>query len=873
MALVHWSGVAFALALSVSGESLSDYVLTDTGSVNGGNTFPGVTLPLGMVKLGPDLYTGHDSYSGYASDGVLMGFSMLHESGTGGAPKYGVVAQLPVNQSIGNPLADWRVGRSQADETEVGHYRFYMASGIVAEMSATQKAGILKYSFPQNSTPSVLVDVAHVLPSYRGQGLEQHYLGGRIQVHGGADDLSYTGYGVYDNGWNRAEPWKVYFCGRFDNTAHFMTFSGNTSADITASTYSPQRSRESTTDHVGAVFSFSDRQVTSRIGVSFISENQACENLDNEIPKGTTVAEVRQAARQEWETQVLGKITTTDTNVTKKQQLYTALYFSNLLPTNKTGENPKWNSTEPYYDDIFTFWDTFRCTTSLFHIIQPTAYEEFIRSWIDIWRNEGFMSDARSSFFNGAVQAGSNVDNVFADAYVKGVRGKIDWVDGYNALLTDAELVPPNNNDPRDTHGSTKEGRGALPDWLKYGFITRRFTRSVTRAVEYSVNDFAVAQVAAGLGHVSEAEKYLKRSRNWRNHWNPAMSALGHSGFLAPRDEQGFIDQDPLSCGGCYWGDDYYQGLPWEYSFNAHHDINTIISFAGGKERFVDRLELMFKPNTVPGNGQFGHTIFNPGNEPSFGSPYLYNFANQQHLSVKRSRAIAKSYYSPTPAGLPGNSDAGAMESWLLWNMLGLYPMTGQTTFLVGSPWLEDVTLHLGGGRELHITARNGSEDAFYVQALRVNGRPWNQSWVTWDNVFAQGGSLDFVLGSEPVQWDIGMTPPSPGTEIDNNVELLIKDEMKPVSEKPVSRLLAAVIALASVSVAVNLVSAVVGYCQRKKQRTMMAALSHLSDKELLIKRDADVAACNNAEIPLCQREGGPDGQGRWQKIVAQWWL
>lgn len=166
------------------------------------------------------------------------------------------------------------------------------------------------------------------------------------------------------------------------------------------------------------------------------------------------------------------------------------------------------------------------------------------------------MSDARSSFFNGAVQAGSNIDNVLADAYIKGVRGKIDWVDGYNALLTDAELVPPNNNDPRDTHGSTKEGRGALPDWLKYGFITRTFTRSVTRAVEYSVNDFAVAQVAAGLGHVAEAEKYLKRSRNWRNHWNPDMTALGHSGFLAPRNETGFIDQDPLSCGGCYWGDD-----------------------------------------------------------------------------------------------------------------------------------------------------------------------------------------------------------------------------------------------------------------------------------------------------------------------------
>ena len=278
------------------------------------------------------------------------------------------------------------------------------------------------------------------------------------------------------------------------------------------------------------------------------------------------------------------------------------------------------------------------------------------------------------------------------------------------------------------------------------------------------MNDFSLASVAAGIGQFSQFEKYYNRSHNWRNHWNPDMKALGFSGFVGPRNETGFIPQDPLSCGGCYWRDYYYQALPWEYSFNAHHDLKKMISLMGGDDAFVDRLETTFKPNTVGGNGQFGHTIFNPGNEPSFTTPYLYNFVNRQDLAVKRSRFIAKSYYAPTPNGLPGNSDAGAMESWLLWNMIGLYPMTGQTTFLIGSPWFSDLKIDLGDGKSLKITSTGGDEDAYYVQSLKVNGKQWNKSWLSWYDIFANGGTLDFVLGDTPANWATGERPPSPGS-------------------------------------------------------------------------------------------------------------
>ncbi|KAJ8108749.1 hypothetical protein ONZ43_g6330 [Nemania bipapillata] len=527
--------LAFALAAAASlchGLDLTQFVLPNMGDVNGGNTFPGVSLPLGVVKIGPDLYTGSDSYSGYQSTGNFIGFSLLHESGTGGAPKYGVVSQMPVLGSISNPLVDLSINRSTADVTRLGYYKSTLFNGITVELGATGKAGMYQYQFPEgHGASNVVVDVSHVLSSYRGQGLGQNYLGGNITVTTTSSGIRYTGAGSYNNGWNRAPKWTVFFCGSFDQPATFKTFLGSDATGTTLVNYGTSASQSSTA-RVGAIFTFNSTSVTSRVGVSFISSSQACSNLDREIPEGTALSTLETNVKSAWADGVLSRITTTDTaNTTKLQLLYSSLYHFLLIPTNKTGENPLWVSKEPYYDDIFTFWDTFRCGTPLLHVLQPTFYEEFIRSTIDIWRFAGFMPDARSSFFNGASQGGSNADNVLADAYVKGVRGAINWDDGFAAMVTNAETVPPNNNDPRDLSSSTKEGRGALPDWIQYGYITTKYGRSVSRAIEYAVNDFSLYQVATGLNNSTAAAKYLQRSRNWRNQWNPSLRGEGRSAF------------------------------------------------------------------------------------------------------------------------------------------------------------------------------------------------------------------------------------------------------------------------------------------------------------------------------------------------------
>jgi putative alpha-1,2-mannosidase len=328
-------------------------------------------------------------------------------------------------------------------------------------------------------------------------------------------------------------------------------------------------------DRIGAIFSWassSPSQIKSRVGISFISITKACAFKDSEISTwnlNTTVS----SARDEWNRDVFSKIrvsTSPSQNKTNLILLYSSLYFMHLMPSDRTGENPLWDSVEPYWDDFYTLWDIFRNTVSLYHLIQPTYYESMIRSLINIWRHEGFMPDGRSGNYNGLVQGGSNADNVLADAYVKGLRGSINWTDGYAAMVTNAETQPFNTFSYDDPSASVKEGRGALYDWLPLGYVSsNKSTRAISRTVEYSLNDFAVAQVAKGE-KAADAQKYLTRSAGWQKIWNSNVSSVNttptFTGFLAPRNANGtwnVAGYNPALCGGCEWQAISYEGTPF----------------------------------------------------------------------------------------------------------------------------------------------------------------------------------------------------------------------------------------------------------------------------------------------------------------------
>ncbi|BAE56241.1 unnamed protein product [Aspergillus oryzae RIB40] len=324
-------------------------------------------------------------------------------------------------------------------------------------------------------------------------------------------------------------------------------------------------------DRVGALFSWDDveeSQIRSRVGISFISTEKARSYIQSEIPSWDLNDTVKSAV-EEWNRDVFSKIRVpldSTTNQTHVRLLYSSLYFIHLMPSDRTGENPLWHSEEPFWDDFYTLWDIFRCTISFYHIFQPSYYESMIRGLIDIWRHQGFLPDGRSGNWNGLVQGGSDADNMLADAYVKGLRGAINWTDGYAAMKTDAEVIPYNTYDPTDFSASTKEGRGALGDWIELGYVSQdRNTRCISRTVEYSLNDFAVSQVAAGE-MPSDREKYLNRSAGWQKIWNPDVQSLNFTGFVAPKFSNGTFNSsgyDPLYCDECEWKSYTYEGTPW----------------------------------------------------------------------------------------------------------------------------------------------------------------------------------------------------------------------------------------------------------------------------------------------------------------------
>lgn len=731
--------------------SALDHVDLFYGTENGGNMFPGATRPFGMAKIGVDVLDSNfgNAYSGYAPGGVITGISMMHESGTGGAPEYGVVAQLPFTKNF-NSQEQVSLTRSQKDTAHVGYYAVN-TSNVDIEVTAGERFGILKYNYKnisETSNAQILVNVSHHLTAPDRPWWTQYFVNGSID----ATTKGYTGVSTFRGGWGDQSAWNIYFCCNFSQAADSVSsFDKNGVTKDQTSTSSTVED-----DSFGLIFNFGqDQEVVSRIGISHISEKQACSNINYQQDFGALLDETRGV----WANELFDTIELEGDSETI-DKFYTNLYGTHLIPTNKTGENPNWQTAGTYYDDFFTIWDSFRCLNPMLNVINPVRGSEIVQSLVNIYKNEGWTPDGRSANQNGRVQGGTNSDIVMGDAAVKGIKN-IDWAAAYSAMQHNAETTPPYWYDLFAPDASTKQGRGALPDWLKYGYITRKYTRSVSRTVEYAYDDFALSQVAKKLGNQDDYEKYLSRAANWQRIWNKDASADGYSytGFLQPRNADGTFNStnyDPFSCGGCYWGDDEYEGKPVEYVFAVPHDIETLISLIGDNDTFVQRINDLYPLH--------GKKVADVGNEPSFLTPFLFNYVNQQYRSVELVNYILTNDFKLGSQGLPGNSDGGAMQAWVIFSMIGLYPVAGTTTYLITSPSLNNIKLKLDNGATFEVRANNLSNENIYVQSLKVNGQDWKQNWVDHDTLFGgKGGSIEFELGSDTKVWESGPAPPSAG--------------------------------------------------------------------------------------------------------------
>ena len=404
---------------------------------------------------------------------------MLHESGTGGAPKYGVVPQMPLTTLDGVNVMDnltYMQPRNGNDSASVGLYTTNLMNGVTASMTASMHAGLMNYTYPSSGDKLVLIDISHYLPTQDEGVASQLYSNGHIDVSN--DGRQYSGYGVWRGGWNEGPDYTVYFCSEFDSAPeNYQLFYGPytdpywpnstnaTATFVNANSLTGGTPGWNFADRIGAVFNFTNSTIMSKTGVSWISTDKACMFLQDEIPDFNMSTLVTQA-EDAWTSQVFSKINTTDTsNSTLLTMLYSALYRTSLLPSNRTGENPYWDDGVAYVDDIYTAWDIFRSWFPLQLLINPPIATALTQTLISIWRHERFMPDGRSSNYNGRVQGGSNADNILADAFIKNLStSTINYTAAYQAVLTDAEVTPYNNLDLEDPTSSTKEGRGALPD-------------------------------------------------------------------------------------------------------------------------------------------------------------------------------------------------------------------------------------------------------------------------------------------------------------------------------------------------------------------------------------------------------------------------
>lgn len=695
--------VAFlTVALLVAAQDYSRYVDPRIGSEGLGRTFPGPCMPYGMAKPGPDAVTMPNA--GWAPiPEPVKGFSQMHVSGTGGGQKYGNILIQPY-------LDSKEIIQKRMDEKiSLGYYACTFENGIRTEITASERCAFYRLDFGKKQKGKLLIDVTTFLgiDTIPDKREAQQYVDSYVSCDG---KYAVSGWSTVRGGWNNGGPYTVYFYLQSDVPL--------SNSDVPL--YNKVKELKTRLD-----VAFSKSTVNLKVGISHISIAQAKRN----IPARGFDAQLKHL-RETWN----GKLRKIEIAGTEKQKrmFYTGIYHTMLMPVDKSGENPHFSDT-PYYDDYYAIWDTYRTSMPLLTLIDEDKQRDMIHSLLNIYKHDGYMPDARSGNWNGRTQGGSNAEIVIADAFAKGMKG-IDYELALKAMIKDAEVPPTDDDGYLGSVPDEKHGRGGLKEYNTLGYIPYGIDRAGNRTVEYSYDDWCIAQVAKGLGHQDLYQKYLKRSGNWRNLWRGDYEWQGMRGFIMPRDADGrWLDSVPWGKSKVYhplipyrpdtkvapwylpwWSTFFYEALSAEYSLSIPHDVPGLVELCGGKEAFIKRLHTFF-----------ANKHYNVANEPSFMTPYLYHWADRPDLSVARIRQIVNDNYNDTPLGLPGNDDSGAMSSWLVFNMMGLYPVAGQNLYLVGSPLIPEYTIHLENGKKLQVVRDEKMKSwdrKFLTHELLTNG-------------------------------------------------------------------------------------------------------------------------------------------------------
>jgi predicted alpha-1,2-mannosidase len=706
------------------------------GTENGGNIVPGAQIPFGFVHASPD--TVNPNTAGYNPHENILGFSQTHVSGTGGASKYGNFLTTPL---VGNLHVNNLASPKTEEEASPGYYTVRLTrSNVKAELTATRLVVMHRYTYPKSQLSHLLIDVSSVVQPESGKDAikNPHPIDCWARV---IPPNRIEGSGNFVGGWNQS-PYTIHFSAEFDRP--FNAFGTWRDDRIDPSTTSASNEGK-----VGAYATFdttNNQKVQMKIGVSFISTEKARANLLQEIPDWAFDG-VRRQAEALWES-ALGQIKIEGGGEEQQKIFYTSLFHSYYMPHDLTGENVWWNSAEPHYEDFYAIWDTFRTHFPLLTLIQPERQRDMVRSLIDTYVHTGWMPDSRIAGANGMTQGGSNSDVVIADALAKGVMG-IDYRKAYEAMVKNAEV---------QSSRPLYEGR-EISEYKQLGYVSMNYPRSASRTVEYAYDDFCIAQVAQTLGNTADSQKYFQRAKNWMKLWNDESRSIrpryADGSWLKPFAAQHFYPDKDYS----YWDAPFYEGGGYIYGTYVPHDVQGLINKLGGDDGFITWLDTFFT-NPPTRDPAFDKGLYNHNNEPDFLAAFLYIHAGHPERTAQRVRRILATEYATGPGGLPGNDDSGAMSSWYVWAVIGLYPNAGQPFYYIGSPLFQRSTISLGGGRRFIVEARETSPSNLYVQSATLNGRTLDRAWLKHEEI-ASGGKLVLRMGATPSAWGRENRPPS----------------------------------------------------------------------------------------------------------------
>ena len=691
-----------------------------------GNTYPGAQAPFGMVQLSPDNgLGGWDRISGYFyPDSTIAGFSHTHLSGTGAGDLYDVLfmpVTLPFKEAEGE-LGIHSKFSHQDEEASAGYYRVKLQDyNINVELTATPRCGVQRYTFPKAESMVIL--------NLKKAMNWDFTMDSQIEI---VDSCNIRGY-RFSEGWARGQ--KLYFATRFSKPFK--------SVELDNAEIKLKGEKVGTSNIARFMFDTEEgEQITIVTALSGVSVEGAVKNLNAEAPHND-FNQYLADAKADWNKQ-LQRIEVVGTNNDDKVNFYTALYHSMIAPTIYSDVDGKYYGPDKQVHQAdgwvnystFSLWDTFRAAHPLFTYTEPERVGDMVQSFIAFYEQNGRLPVWNFWGSETDMMIGYHAVPVIVDAYLKGI-GNFDAEKALEACVATANI------DEYRGIGSYKKN-GYIPYNVTDKYNTENW--SLSRTLEYAFDDFCIAEMAQKMGKTELANEFYKRSQNYRNVFNPA------TGFMQPIDDKGIFQPN-------FNPDEYTAHIcesnAWHYFWSVQHDIKGLVSLTGGQDKFAAKLDSMF--TYIPaGNeelpifstgmiGQYAH-----GNEPSHHVIYLYNKVRQPWKAQKYAAQVMHDLYFNAPAGLCGNEDCGQMSAWYVFSAMGFYPVNPVSgEYEIGSPLFPEMRLNLGNGKTFTVLASNVSRENIYIQSVKVNGQPYDKSYITHQQIM-DGATIEFEMGNQP---------------------------------------------------------------------------------------------------------------------------